>query len=556
MFFDSEYLTSQIIAYIGNKRRLLPLIHSAITEIYGGVPGGLRFFDAFAGSGAVSRLGKALGFEVVSNDWEPYAYLLGRAYVEANARDLDGIFGSRRAFEELLDRLNRLPDPPEDEQYIARYYAPRDFEIEKADFRTERLFYTRSNALAVDKIRNAIDVLYPAAEAPGKAVSAREILIALLLYEAATHTNTSGVFKACHKGFGGHGKDALKRILAPIRLEPPPLIDSERPCTIFREDANSLVRSVGRFDLAYLDPPYNQHQYGSNYHLLNTIALWDRIPAPLDLNEKGRLREKAAIRKDWRLTKSDYCYRGTAIEAFDDLLAHLDAENVLVSYSTDGIIPFEDLKSLCESRGSLSIVTNEYTKYRGGKQSNSRKNKNIEFVLIVRRGSAQGTVFAVDSVLKRRKLSLLLQGRYCRRRLAANFELLDGGFLRTRIGSADIVLSSRDHFEIVKFEGLENLSGEETDILASKLEACLCASKSEELEEIFVRLNSGSEQERNFIGLVPDVMRKLAHKKSRHLFEEWVERAEALEKARPDLYRTIRKEMEKVKEIAERRFEN
>ena len=57
----------------------------------------------------------------------------------------------------------------------------------------------------------------------------------------------------------------------------------------------------GVFDLAYFDPPYNQHPYGSNYFMLNTIAKWDFIAPSLELNESGRLREKAGIRHDWVL---------------------------------------------------------------------------------------------------------------------------------------------------------------------------------------------------------------------------------------------------------------
>ena len=118
------------------------------------------------------------------------------------------------------------------------------------------------------------------------------------------------MFKAYHKGFGGHGKDALSRILAPIVLPFPRLPSSLSPAKVYSMDANRLVRELPPVDIAYLDPPYNQHQYGSNYHILNTIALWDRIPAPLALNARGELLEKAAIRKDWVNTRSSLLLQG------------------------------------------------------------------------------------------------------------------------------------------------------------------------------------------------------------------------------------------------------
>ena len=34
-------------------------------------------------------------------------------------------------------------------------------------------------------------------------------------------------------------------------------------------------RDLGEFDLAYLDPPYNQHRYEANYHIWETLVAWD-----------------------------------------------------------------------------------------------------------------------------------------------------------------------------------------------------------------------------------------------------------------------------------------
>jgi len=263
MLLKHSYLTSQLIAYIGNKRRLLGLLYKSISTIYSdNIPSGLQFIDPFAGSGIVPRLTKKLNFEVRSNDWEDYSYVINRAYLSINKSDIPILFGSTRELSGLLDHFNNLPDPHEDEQYVAKYYAPPTFDIDKVDFRKERLFYTRENALAIDKIRNEIDRLFPPNDTSEGNQKIRQLLIALLLYEAATHTNTSGVFKAYHKGFGGHGKDALSRILAPIKLQYPCLCNSDYPCVVYKEDANRLVKdeSLGDFDMVYIDPPYNQHQ--------------------------------------------------------------------------------------------------------------------------------------------------------------------------------------------------------------------------------------------------------------------------------------------------------
>jgi len=591
--FKHPYLTQQIIAYIGNKRRLLPLIYRAIQRIYGDtLPPSLTFVDPFAGSGVVSRLAKLLGFQVVSNDWEPYAAILGRAYLETNASDIEELFGSFGQFEQVLHHLNTLPDPPLEEQYIARYYAPSSDDIEKADYRKERLFYTRQNALRIDRIRNEIDRLYPPASRE-RLSQCRDILIALLLYEAATHTNTSGVFKAYHRGFGGHGKDALGRILRPIHLEPPPLIDSLAPCRMYGEDATFLIRSLGRsFDLVYLDPPYNQHQYGSNYHLLNTIVLWDKAPVPLELGPDGRLKNKAGIRKDWKRTKSPYCYRETAIEAFSELLSAIDAEDLLISYSTDGIIPFETLRDLCAEGGKLSILTNEYITYRGGKQSNHRRDRNVEFILWVRRrgkrsererrehqglpvriarppdlqgpfpqGGTSGKSLhdEVDRVLTMHRLQLLLRRVYRRDFLCKAFTVVPEGAGRYRVqiplGKTSVPVLFRYLVEPVGPVNLQSHSTEDLVLLEKSLQSAVCSTRKEELDTLLEVLPHAEGRDRGWYQRkILTVLRKLAHRKYRLLFwEAWNRVAEVLPSLTNGELRW-REELERIRSVAELRF--
>lgn len=571
--FKHPYLTRQIIAYIGNKRRLLPLIHRALHQIYGDtVPKGLKFADPFAGSGVVSRLAKFLGFQVVSNDWEPYAFTIGRAYLEIDASHIETLFGSCQEFEKLLSYLNTLPDPPVEEQYIARYYAPASDDPEQADYRKERLFYTRQNALRIDRIRNEIDRLYPPPTLypacnlevgnADRISRCRDLLIALLLYEAATHTNTSGVFKAYHRGFGGHGKDALGRILRPIHLEPPPLIDSPFLCRMYQEDATRLFRSLEEsFDLVYLDPPYNQHQYGSNYHLLNTIVLWDKVPAPLDLGPDGRLRNKAGIRKDWKRTKSAYCYRDTAIEAFAELLDAIDAEHLLVSYSTDGIIPFETLRDLCAAQGEVSILTNEYITYRGGKQSNHRQDRNIEFILWVDRARKRKHGVrkeeSVDRVLVLRRVQLLLRRVYRASTLRERFEMEEGenGVYRVWIPLKErrVAVRFRHLLEPDGVPGIEDFSREELLQLEEILESAVCRTRREELDAILhtVREVNGLGRAR-YLRKSLKVLRKLAHRKYRDLFRDAREQVrQVVEKLGEGSHRM---ELEEIHRIAQLRF--
>src|SRR5947207_3251187 len=98
-----DYVYAQLIPYIGNKRKLLPLIFRGLA--HAGCRGGI-FVDLFAGSTVVSRLAKTLGFRVLANDWEPYAYEIARGTVALNAPPPFSGLGS---VEGVFERLNALP---------------------------------------------------------------------------------------------------------------------------------------------------------------------------------------------------------------------------------------------------------------------------------------------------------------------------------------------------------------------------------------------------------------------------------------------------------------
>jgi adenine-specific DNA-methyltransferase len=512
------YLQDQLIAYIGNKRALQPFLAGVFGRL--AQPGAV-FLDPFAGSGAVSRLARWLGYRVLANDWEPYAYVLNFASLCVGRSEAEGLFrGSGAAA--LLAELNALGAPHE--EYIARHYAPR--RTEAADYRTERLFYTRENALRIDAVRERLEELYPGFQpAEPEARAEKYLLLASLLYGAATHVNTSGVFKACHKGFGGHGRDALGRILAPIRLRLPELLDG-LPAEAGCQEAAAFAR--GRpADLCYLDPPYNQHQYGSNYHLLNTIALWDRPAVSEERRADGRLERKAGIREDWVRTRSAYCYRSSASAALAGLLQAVDARYLVLSYNTEGLIPFEELAALLEGQGELELYGSGYVKYRGGRQSIGRQVHNVELALVLDRGRPSSPA---QRARRRRfhleqRLGLLLRGAFQPERVAAVFPVCSAG-ITVRLAGGELLLPMRrlHRFEPEAATALSAASAgaEELEELLHRLSDCACRDRAEELEVLAGELGEaggarpGGPAQRRALWL----LRKLAHPKHRRRYEE------------------------------------
>ncbi len=392
----NKYLKENLIAYIGNKRRLLPFIENVFLDILDKDKNIKTALDLFAGSGSVSRLLKTLDLEVYSNDWEYYSYILNYAHIQINIEDTKNMFIHTGGLENTIETINNIDRIKNKDRYISKFYSPKnDY---NPDLKNERLFYTQYNGTKIDIIRHNIEELYK-----NNAINQKEYfyLIASLIYEAATHTNTSGVFKAFHSGFGGRNKDALNRILTPISLKELPLYNGKNGY-VSMLDANefALKNKDKKFDLVYLDPPYNQHQYGSNYHLLNTIALWDKPKINKNIYINGKKTDKGGIRKDWIKTKSDYCYKKTAKNSLINLLDNINANHIVMSYSTDGIIEFDDLISILENKGDLKIETSEYVKYRGAKRSIVNKTKNIEYLFIVDTRKSKAKKYNNDNHLK------------------------------------------------------------------------------------------------------------------------------------------------------------
>jgi adenine-specific DNA-methyltransferase len=264
--------------------------------------------------------------------------------------------------------------------YIAHHYCPADDEHARPD--RERMFYTQENGRRIDAMREEIDRWQRDGLLSETELS---VLLAPLIFQAAYVSNTSGVFKGWHRGWGGSTKTAWYRIRSRLTLERPVFYDNGLANRVLCGDTGEIANEVP-CSIAYLDPPYNQHQYGANYHLLNTVALWDKPKIAAHHGLGGR-RDKAAIRTDWRTARrSLYCYRGTAAGAFAALLEKIRARWILVSYSTDGIMPIEELIELLARRGRLDVVTSRYKRYRVSSQRPSSRGHTTEFVLIVKTG--------------------------------------------------------------------------------------------------------------------------------------------------------------------------
>lgn len=362
---NSDYLSKQLITYLGNKRALLPQIGAAVNLVRRRLgKTHLRIFDVFAGSGIVSRYLKAHAKYLVANDIESYAAVIGRCYLR-NKSTLD-----MGHLDEVVRELNaEVMTERFGAGFIEELYAPHD----EAHISTQdRVFYTRDNARRLDNYRRLLESI---------PVDLRDMILGPLLSEASIHVNTAGVFKGFYKDritkvgrFGGSGSNALPRIKGKIVLEVPVLSNFECDVNVLQGDATVVALGTPNLDLAYLDPPYNQHPYGSNYFMLNLLVHYER---PQDISTVS------GIPQDWH--RSGYNVRSRFFSLFRELLQSIDASFLLVSFNSEGFITPDAMMKLLNTIGAVEVFETPYNAFRGSRNLSNRDTRITEFLFLVQR---------------------------------------------------------------------------------------------------------------------------------------------------------------------------
>jgi adenine-specific DNA-methyltransferase len=331
-----------MIKYLGSKRRLVPVL-SALLER----SGAKSALDLFTGTTRVAQAFKRLGTEVTALDVTRCASTLARCYVATDAERVDhGDLG------EAVARLDALSGR-------AGYFTET--------FCVRSRFFQPDNGARIDAIRDAIEADYRD--------SPLEPLLLTSLLEAADRVDsTTGVQMA-------YVKQWSDRSFRPLELRVPQLIPG--PGHAVRGDACELVASLGEFDLAYLDPPYNQHRYDSNYHIWETLVAWD---AP---EHYGIACKRVDLRDGPR---SAFNSPLTMPEALAQVVRDVRAELVVLSYNDESFCDLATLVDLCKVRGHTEVLAFDSDRYVGARigiydPSGKRVGKvgrlrNVEYLLV------------------------------------------------------------------------------------------------------------------------------------------------------------------------------
>jgi adenine-specific DNA-methyltransferase len=297
-----------VIKYLGSKRRLVPVL----TRICA-ASGARTALDLFTGTTRVAQAFKAQGLFVTALDSARYAQAFAQTYIEADAATID-----RPALTAAIAHLNGLPGTP---GYVHETFSQ------------QARFFQPFNAARIDAVRDAIE-----AEHAGSPLF--PILLTSLIEAADRVDSTTGVQMA-------YVKQWAPRSARPLELRVPELLDG--PGRALRGDAVELAPGLGPVDLAYLDPPYNQHRYFTNYHVWETLVAWDS-PEPY-----GVARKRIDARDP--ATHSPFNSKKTMPDALAGVVRSVDCELLVLSYNDEAWLGVEELEVLCgEGRGERREV--------------------------------------------------------------------------------------------------------------------------------------------------------------------------------------------------------
>jgi adenine-specific DNA-methyltransferase len=305
-----------VIKYIGSKRRLVPVI-AAMAEAVGGESA----LDLFTGTTRVAQAFKALGLDTTAVDSARYSEVFSRCYIESDARQVD-----RLALEEAIAYLSALPGQP---GYFTETFCVRS------------RFVQPFNGERVDAIRRALD-----AELAGSPL--RPILLTSLIEAVDRVDSTTGVQMA-------YVKQWAPRSYRPLDLRAPTLLEGKGRAQ--RGDACELAASFGPVDVAYVDPPYNQHRYFTNYHIWETLVAWD---APEHYGT-------ACKRIDCRdpTTKSVFNTKREMPGALRQVVRDLQCRVLVLSYNDEGWVSEEELADMCAHHEVVRILAFDSRRYVG-----------------------------------------------------------------------------------------------------------------------------------------------------------------------------------------------
>jgi adenine-specific DNA-methyltransferase len=332
-----------MIKYLGSKRRLVPVLGRICQAT-----GARSALDLFTGTTRVAQEFKRCGATVTAVDLARYAEVFARCYVETCATTVD-----KDDLAEAVAHLDALPGKP---GYVTETFCVR------------ARYFQPHNGARIDAIRDAIEHTY-------RATPLYPILLTSLIEAADRVDSTAGVQMAYMKRWS-------RRSYRPLELRVPSLLPGTGRA--LRGDACALASKLGPHDLAYLDPPYNQHRYAANYHVWETLVAWDAPPHYGVACKRADLRDPA--------TASAFNRKREMPAALARVVRDVEAEVVVLSYNDESWVDLAALHDMCAVKGHVAALAFDSRRYvgaligihnrRGEKVGRVGRTRNVEYLLV------------------------------------------------------------------------------------------------------------------------------------------------------------------------------
>lgn len=341
--------------YLGNKDSITSLICDIITQ-KADVCKSTVFFDAFCGMGAIANSFKDKCNVIINDNLKcATTYTYGRIKA-ANCNFKKLGFNPFEFFNESTDTLNG---------YFYRTYSPGG---------SDRMYLTTENAARIDFFRTTIEMWYK-----DELLTKEEYnyLLACLIESVSSVSNTAGVYGAFLKKWD---KRALKAVEF---LDISDGVKCKGSIDIYSDKVEKIIDKIS-CDVLYLDPPYTQNQYGTQYHLLETLVLNDQ---PEQVSRVTGSRLTAPMRSDW-----SKIYKVHIL--FDKVIAETKATHIFMSYNNAGDMSKEFIEAVMKRYGyedTFECIKIPYKKYENWKSQN--ENKHFEYLFYVKKKPMDQVVY-------------------------------------------------------------------------------------------------------------------------------------------------------------------
>ena len=345
----------QRLNYIGSKFQLLEWIDQTIREKTGWADfRGKVVADLFAGTGVVSHYLRNKGAITLTNDAELYSsiisYALSISVYTANLARWIETLNSELEAKQYANTVG----------FITSQYSPFG---EKG-----RMFFIVDNARRIDYLRGRLEILAH----DDLDIDEYKFLLASLILSADAVSNVPAVYGCYLKNFKAKAEKALVLTAIHQNRMPPVLTSRCFQCDVLSGDF--LDATLPRLDLAYLDPPYNERQYSKNYFPLNMIAL-----SPQQQALEKPLTGKTGIPAD--CFTSPFCKKREVEDAFRQMIGHLRAEWIVLSYSSEALVPKTRLVEILGEFGQVSVVERQHKRFKSFEYNESGTTSEYLFIL-------------------------------------------------------------------------------------------------------------------------------------------------------------------------------